>query len=111
MNWSTVRKQVIERDDGGCVRCGREAQHVHHRKLKGIGGTGDDKLKYGFANLISLCFECHSEIHAHPADSYNAGYLVHSWDDPATVFIVAKLGVLTLRDDGSSDLQGSEPLF
>lgn len=109
----TVRKLILNRDDGRCVRCGREAEHIHHRKLKGSGGTSDDNLKYGFENLISLCFKCHSWVHAHPADSYNAGYLVHSWDNPEHAFIITKLGTLALRADGTSDLQGpyDEPYF
>lgn len=58
------------------------ANDVHHRKLKGMGGS--QKLDYP-ANLISLCRTCHSWIHAHPSESYKLGYLVHSWDDPEDI--------------------------
>jgi len=85
VNWEKAKKACFERDEGKCRRCGREAQDCHHRKLKGMGGTADPVLKYGLANLISLCRSCHNWIHAHPAESYEAGWLVHSWDDPALI--------------------------
>lgn len=111
--WVTVRKLILRRDDWCCARCGNEATDVHHRKLKGMGGTRDEETAYGYANLISVCRFCHSWIHAHPTDSYNAGYLVHSWEYPEHTFIITKHGMLTLRADGTSDLQGlyDDPYF
>lgn len=106
---STLKRKIFERDDWKCVRCLGAAQDIHHRKLRGLGGS---KLLNTPANLISLCRRCHDWAHRNPTIAYDAGYLVHSWDDPETVFIITKLGVLTLRDDGTTDLQGScGPLF
>jgi hypothetical protein len=34
---------------------------------------------------MELCWKCHGEIHAEPAWAYEHGYLVHSYDDPASV--------------------------
>jgi len=48
-----------------------------------MGGTGDEEVAFGLANLVSLCRECHSHVHANPAESYELGWLVHSWDEPA----------------------------
>ena len=101
---SGLKQQIFDRDDWRCIRCLGAANDVHHRKLKGIGGS---KLLDTPANLISVCRYCHTWIHAHPSDAYNSGYMVHSWDNPETMFIVTKLGVLTLREDGTANLQGS----
>jgi hypothetical protein len=65
-----------------CVRCGAVAVHTHHRKLRSQGG--DDSP----ANLLRLCLECHTWVHANPAEAYETGYLVHSWDDPATIEVL-----------------------
>lgn len=59
-----------------CVLCGRPAAHTHHRKLRSQGGTDDP------VNLIRLCLACHNVVHDHPAESYEKGWLVHSWDEP-----------------------------
>ena len=80
-----VRKQILVRDDWKCVKCSGAANDVHHRQLRGMGGS---KLLDYPANLISLCRTCHSYIHANPAESYELGYLVHSWDDPEDIPIV-----------------------
>ena len=50
-----------------------------------MGGTGDEDILYGLANLVSLCASCHQDIHAHPEKSYEEGWLVHSWESPEDV--------------------------
>lgn len=50
-----------------------------------MGGTSDAERNYGLANLVSLCRTCHNHVHANPAESYEEGWLVHSWSDPADV--------------------------
>jgi 5-methylcytosine-specific restriction enzyme A len=104
--WGTAKRRVSARD-GKCVRCGSEGTDVHHRKPRGQGGSYDPLTAFGFANLVFLCRKCHDHVHRHVQDSYNAGYLVHSWDDPENIFVGTKSGLLTLRADGSKDLQGS----
>ena len=81
MNWEKAKKACFERDEGKCRRCGREAQDCHHLKAKKMGGSGDEELKYGLANLVSLCRECHSWIHLHVAESRKQGWIVPSWQD------------------------------
>lgn len=99
--WDKVRKVVAARDVY-CVRCGREATDVHHRKVKGMGGTDDREVAFGLANLILLCRECHAYAHANPSESYLKGYLVHSWDNPEDVVVLKNTGAtLTLRSDGT----------
>jgi 5-methylcytosine-specific restriction enzyme A len=83
--WEKTRRLVLARDGNLCLRCLEQAQHVHHRLLKGQGGTSDAIIKYGLANLVSVCFSCHSFVHLHPLAGYETGFLVHSWDDPENV--------------------------
>lgn len=85
LNWKTAREACFTRDEGMCRRCSRPATDCHHRKVKGMGGTSDNERNFGLANLISLCRDCHNHVHANPAESYEKGWLVHSWDDPADV--------------------------
>jgi hypothetical protein len=60
------------------------ATNEHHRKLRSQGGTDEG------ANLIPCCGSgttgCHGHIHANPAESYERGWLVKSWQDPADVY-------------------------
>jgi 5-methylcytosine-specific restriction endonuclease McrA len=84
VNWEAARKQVILRDDGKCRRCGRSGTDAHHRQLRGMGKTSGERM-YDMASLILLCRDCHSWIHLHPSESYESGWLVHSWDDPGDV--------------------------
>lgn len=52
---------------------------------KGMGGSSDPERWYGLANLVCLCRRCHGHVHAHPRESYDQGWIVHSWDDPGQV--------------------------
>lgn len=49
--------------------CWTRAAHVHHRLPTSQGGTHD------LDNLVALCARHHAHIHAHPAESYEAGWL------------------------------------
>lgn len=78
-----LREAVFARDSH-CVKCGkplREPVAVHHRKLRKQGGK--DEL----CNLIALCSPCHNiapdSVHQNPKRSYEMGWLVPSWADPA----------------------------
>ena len=62
-----LRHQVLERDGGKCVRCGRSpkthrgvALNVHH-KIREVDG-GPTILE----NLETLCDDCHEGLHAQP---------------------------------------------
>lgn len=97
--WQQTRKRILERDNGICVRCGREAVDVHHRLRKGMGGTKKENINYGAGNLVSLCRDCHAYVHAHPRESYRTGFLVASWDSPEGTQIVTKFGTIMLHPD------------
>lgn len=71
-----------------------------------MGGTSDDRINFGMSNLISLCRECHSYIHANPAESYKYGWLLKTWQDPETTGINLKFAVLMLKMDGNIELIG-----
>lgn len=80
---SVLREAVFTRDRH-CVKCGKTLQEpvaVHHRKLRKHGGKDD------ITNLIALCSPCHNiapgSVHQNPRDSYENGWLVPSWAEPA----------------------------
>lgn len=111
--WDAVRRVVLARDGYKCIRCMGEAHHVHHRRVKGIGGTADESIKYGPGNCISLCFECHAHVHAHPEESYALGYLVKSGQDPLDVPVAVKVGTgrLRLTADGGAVREANYAFF
>lgn len=82
MNWETCKKLAVQRDDGRCLKCLGAATDVHHRKIRGMGGSKTLNIP---ANLICLCRQCHDYIHSHPDESYTSGFLVRSGYDPADV--------------------------
>ena len=53
--------------------------HRHHRKRRSQGGSDDE------VNIMLVTPEQHDWIHRHPALSYERGWLVKSWQDPAEV--------------------------
>lgn len=76
--------EIIVREHGICCRCGRaRAVVAHHRKLRAQGGRDT------WDNQVGICDDCHTlgpgAIHRHTGQSYDEGWLVESWDDPATV--------------------------
>jgi 5-methylcytosine-specific restriction enzyme A len=113
MTWESVRKVVLARDSNLCLWCLEPAEHVHHRKPKGIGGTSRPEVQWGLANLVSVCADHHRWIHEHPAEGYLSGFLVHSWDNPEDVPLLVKPGsvFLKLGSDGSLERSGSGLLF
>jgi hypothetical protein len=72
---SSVRATVHRRSGGRCEieGCQRQAQHIHHRKMRSQGGENVA------TNLLHVCHRCHDNIHANPEASYRAGHLVKSW--------------------------------
>jgi len=57
--WDTIRKWVIRRDEFQCQGCtvGCTVMNVHHIIPVSSGGSDDP------SNLITLCEDCHSQIH------------------------------------------------
>jgi len=57
-SYDQLRKQVLQRDGWKCQVCGsRQNLQVHHQQLRSQQGDDDD------SNLITLCADCHEEIH------------------------------------------------
>lgn len=109
--WTAAKKSVACRDEDKCQRCSRPASDIHHRKPRGMGGSSDPDRNYGLANLISLCHECHWWVHAHPAEAYRLGWLVHSYDDPERVSVITPGYLLWLKPDGTAVREGECAAF
>lgn len=56
-----------------------QSLHRHHRKRRSQGGTDDEP------NIMLVTPEQHQWIHENVAKSYELGWLVESWQDPAEV--------------------------
>jgi hypothetical protein len=83
-----VRAELARRSRGRCevgipIVCTGRAEHPHHRKLK--KQLGEDSL----VNFLHVCWACHRAIHASPNYSYEHGFLVKSWQNPAEVEVLA----------------------
>lgn len=75
--YARSRTEIIERSQGRCEAriehvCRGRGSHAHHRLPRSRGG-GDTA-----SNLAWLCSLCHAHIHAHPAESVAAGWLIPS---------------------------------
>lgn len=82
-SWKQRRRDTIERDGEQCVRCGmtrREHRqkydrdlHVHHitraEDYRDESGNIDDLEANDLSNLLTLCFQCHSDIEGLPVDT------------------------------------------
>lgn len=83
-----------------CVRCGAwiDGGSRHHRQLR---RSGDHTP----ANLVLLCGSgttgCHGWVHAHPAEAYRAGLMVHTWDSATVVPVLTIWGWRMLAVDGT----------
>lgn len=55
--WKIIRAQRLALDNYECVLCGKEAQHVHHRRYPKSWGTETIK------DLVCLCNLCHLKHH------------------------------------------------
>ena len=76
--------------------CGGLAEHWHHRQLRSQGG------EHVVVNGIGICHDCHDYIHGHPSESYDNGWLVHGWDDPADEPVLRRGRWVLLHEDGTT---------
>lgn len=76
-----------------------------------MGGSGDDEINYGLANLVSVCRQCHQEIHENPAESYENGFLIQWWMRPEKVPLVVKPGTFYAILTKQGDLEITKPLM
>lgn len=92
MSRSHFPRHVIElvtgRSGGHCEcmssGCTLVAEHTHHRRPKGLGGTRRPESQYA-SNALAVCARCHLRIHAMPTWARDNGFLVRQSDDPAAV--------------------------
>ena len=83
---AAFRQLLYERCRGYCEVCGYPVPPgnwaAHHRLLRKHGGK--DEL----VNVLCLHHSCHNgtthSVHNQPKRSYDNGWLVRSWADPAT---------------------------
>lgn len=102
---SETCEMVDARDRLRCVRCGKNLYYSpmsrHHRLMR---SHADKNVKHQVYNLIDLCGSgttgCHGYVHAHPKESYENGWLVHSWDDPLNVPVKTFHGWMLLTEAG-----------
>jgi hypothetical protein len=80
-----VRAEIKSRSKGWCEAqpCVNRADHLHHRKMRSQGGD------HSALNVLAVCSFHHQWIHDHPAQSYENGWLVRSWDTPR-VYVESK---------------------
>lgn len=57
--------------------CTGFAEHRHHRKRRGQGGSNR------LVNLLHSCGACHRFVHRNPKWALERRYLLNSWDDEA----------------------------
>ena len=59
-SYGKLQRQVLQRDGWRCQLCGSmQNLQVHHLKFRSQSG-GDEEQ-----NLITLCAECHRQMHSH----------------------------------------------
>ena len=93
---ANIRRIVTRRDEGLCVYTGRPAVHIHHRRLKGMGGSAGGHVNCP-CNLILLTLEAHELAHRDRFLALAEGLIV-----PAATVAPWLLPVLVHgRDDGS----------
>jgi len=56
--WKRKRYVVLKRDNWTCQYCGGKATEVHHKKYA-RRNIGKEPIKW----LVSICRNCHQEIH------------------------------------------------
>jgi len=54
--WKNTRIRILERDSHLCQACGEDARCVHHIVYDRLGKEND-------LDLMSLCTDCHNEVH------------------------------------------------
>lgn len=100
---SELRELVYTRCRGYCEKCGKslpEGWALHHRKLRSQGGKNE------VVNFIALHHACHNmgthAVHMNPANSYQHGYMVKSYADPAECPLTLPDGSsVMLTDEGT----------
>lgn len=61
--WEKTRQYVLARDKYKCVKCGKPAEEVHHKKHLTPDNIHDPWIALNPDNLASLCKDCHFAEH------------------------------------------------
>lgn len=83
-----LRAEVHGRAGGRCELCGEAlgpAWQAHHRKFRSRGGQDS------VCNLVALHPMCHRRVHGHSLWATEQGFIVSSYDDPASVPVALHL--------------------
>lgn len=73
-----------------CQRCGTtRLLHRHHRRGRDAGGSSDRAHTHCACNSVTLCLDCHTEVHANPRTAQAEGWIVsQSEDEPGSVGVM-----------------------
>ncbi|OQO89904.1 hypothetical protein B1813_18865 [Saccharomonospora piscinae] len=106
MKEKQARRIVRERSGDVCEvqlpGCQGRAREWHHRRNRSQGGP------WAPSNGLHLCHPCHRWITEHPAESYDEGWMVPSWDDWEVIPVKTWHGYVLLGDDGELTNHGQE---
>ena len=96
--WGEDTRETVERRSGGrCeVRvhgCSDVATDLHHRQRRREGNHTP-------VNALHCCRHCHQTVHALPAVSRAAGWIVSAYADPATAAVRVRGRMVMFTDDG-----------
>ena len=86
--------------------CTLIAEHMHHRRPKGMGGTWRPESQWA-SNALHVCLRCHLKIHAMPTWSRTHGFLVRQSDDPAATPVWWRCSQRILLDDTGNTISDS----
>lgn len=109
-----LRAQLWWRCQGYCEKCETHIDQnnfaAHHRQLRSQGGKDD------IQNLVALCHNCHNlgtkSIHLNPKHSYLTGWMVHGWQNPASVLICTDAGlIVSLNPEGTKTIYQEKPTW
>lgn len=106
--FSTATHDMIrDRENRRCARCCKPGSQAHHRRPRGAGGSRQPGTNRA-SNGLWLCLTCHGWIESHRTESFDCGWLVASYDDPAAVAVL-RHGVRCWLDDfGGVNYAGGE---
>lgn len=83
--WAEARAEALDRTGGSCElgtpACPDEAHvgiHVHHAMPRAATRGMVDRHRQEWLRVA--CEAGHAYAHAHPAEAYERGWLLHSWD-------------------------------
>lgn len=92
------RKNLQERSQGLCERCGRQGHTLHHRRKRSAGGPWTP------TNCVWLCghgtMGCHGWVEHNPNSARDEGFHVRSFEDETDIPVLRRGRWVYLQDDG-----------